>query len=48
MVRNGGNEATGMAWVAHGGLIAWTTMLFEVQTVMFLRVREAVKTVNWL
>lgn len=48
MVRNGGNQAAGMAWVAHGSLIAWMTMLFEVQTVMLLRVREAVKTVKWL
>lgn len=48
MVSNGGNEAAGMGWMAHGGLIAWMTMLFEVQTVMLLRVREAVKTVNWL
>lgn len=48
MVSGGRNEAERMGWMAHGCLIAWTTMLFEVQTVMLLRVREALKTVNWL
>lgn len=46
MVSEEGNEAKGMGWMAHGCLIAWMTMLFEVQTVMFLRVTEALKTVN--
>ena len=46
MVSIGGNEVEEMGWVDHGGLIAWMTVLFEAQTVMLLRVREALKIVN--
>lgn len=36
-----------MGWVDHGGLIAWVTTLPEVQTVMHLRGRKALKIVHW-
>lgn len=33
-------------WAGHGGLMASVTILFEVLTVMLLRVRETLKIVN--
>lgn len=47
MVSIGGNEVEEMGWVDHAGLMACMTVLFEAQTVMFLRVSEALKIVNW-